>query len=151
MPRASPIIALRNKISGILFEHKEHMESGVYQILYETLQEQTKNEPDENMLVSITYTKAWVSLQLDENGDPEQRVLQDARTRNILMPISMWKAVVAVLAMSPSHTCTFHNILPSNLPEIGKQFLAKHLDEPDLFDSTECACRIIRIEEYKLT
>ena len=147
--RPCPIIALRNKISSVLFEHKEHIESGVYKILYETLHEQTKHVPDEKILVSITYVKATVSLHLDENGDPEQSILQDARTRNILIPKQMLTATEMNLHESRYRTCTFHNILPTNETEAMKRYLEVHLDEEDLFNSTQCACRIIKIVQYK--
>ena len=62
MPRQSPIVKLRNKLSHLLFENKEKMEENTYKILYETLRDETKDvsEEDEMVWCKFTYIKSKV-------------------------------------------------------------------------------------------
>ena len=130
MPRQSAIIRLRNRMSHALFEQKENIESGAYKILYETLQNETKDEPTEKIWVAITYAKASIEYEND-SSQPNISI----HCRNVCIPSTMYETAKEQLKKRHLH-CSFYFIIEGrscNELEKSRQDFAKQLDEPYLF------------------
>lgn len=122
------VTRLRNRMSHVLFEHKESIGSNAYKILYETLQDETKNEPAEMVWVTMTYAKAGLREECD-GWHPDITM----HARNIRISPSMFEAAKKSLDERHPPHCTFYHIIPDDTIRQPKQYLARELDEPDLF------------------
>ena len=139
MSRETTVIKLRNKLSHLLFEHKEKMQENTYKILYESLASETKNEQGGRVWCAITYAKATLDYADDETT-PHLNV----HRRNILISLDMVESTKVAMRGHVSNTCTFYNILPHD-NKVMKEYLSKELDEPELFNDSEADFRIISI------
>ena len=143
MPRESTITGMRNKLSCLLFEHKETMQENTYKILYECLASETQDWQTEQIWCSITYAKASFNYN---NDGPTPEV--DIHRRNILICRHMFEATKCAMKEWLNHACTFYNILSHNDTNL-KTYLKRELDEPDLFNDREATFRIIDIVELQ--
>jgi len=139
MPGKLTVIKLRNMFSHLLFEHKEKMQENTYKILYESLASETKNEPGEKVWCAITYAKA-TSNYGDDDITPDLNI----HRRNILISPHMFETTKSAMRKHLTNTCTFYSILPHDY-KVTREYLAKELDEADLFDNGEADFRIISI------
>ena len=142
MPRQSPIVKLRNKLSHLLFENKEKMEENTYKILYETLRDETVDASEEKHWVKLTYAKA-VCRFTEEEVIPALHICQ----RNILLTSAKIDTIKQQMNGRESKWCTFHNVCNShNYQDGDHKMLARELDEEELWECTQAQFKIIRIE-----
>ena len=143
MPGKLTVIKLRNMFSHLLFEHKEKMQENTYKILSESLASETENEPGERVWCAITYVKATLIHETNETI-PDL----NAHRRNIPISPHMFETTKSAMRKHLTNTCTFYSILPHDY-KVTREYLAKELDEADLFDNGEADFRIISIVQLE--
>ena len=139
---AQTSVDIRNKLSELLFEHKQTMNENTYKLLYECLAEEVKQA--DKVWCTITYAKATVQFDEDEII-PQLNI----HRRNVLLSQEAIGKTEAALNKHTSRTCTFYHTVPFD-DTSAKDCLSVEMDEPNLFNSKEaefCIINVKRIEQ----
>lgn len=135
---------LRNRISNVLFEHKENMESGTYKILYETLQAETKSDPAEKVLVTITYMKATVIQTRDADGDDVSYPWIKEHSRNLFIAKEEYETAQTVLREKRSYHLSEMFSCRGDLERWN--YFKTQMDEEYILAGEEAQIRIIAVK-----